>query len=417
MGGKQQISAAECCVAAVKLIDALHHRSGIGPSRPVVAMGLSELREQLSGAYNAPETRPELVKSGLHRLAVIEKVLGDKGIERLACLSTKEGIHAQIDEVRQVAAPYMKMDKHELAHEINQKIIQPALATPIVAKGAAAADLIKYEKVNAYRSYVCSEQFVSDAAKLLKQDLPHLVAEAALRGRAAVQYGGVCLTVEYDAAKAIVGDAWRKGRAEQPEVRSLGALRGLASVLASEIHAGLHERLVEEHRLDVRIAGFVGQLRVRLQVLRCSLTGAPSPALPGLQGEEEQQQQEEVEGEADQQEEDETAQPLDAAAKWRTLSRIRGLFGYGTAEAAAATTPAIPTISADSQDAQEAEVGAEDSEAAEEEPSPAGGGSLRSPGLTPKAMLRSGVVALMAVSPLLVAASAEAAAAAGSLSM
>ena len=89
---------------------------------------------------------------------------------------------------------------------------------------------------------MCSEQFVSDAAKLLKQDLPHLVAEAALRGRAAVQYGGVCLTVEYDAAKAIVGDAWRKGRAEQPEVRSLGALRGLASVLGVHARAGAAPR-------------------------------------------------------------------------------------------------------------------------------------------------------------------------------
>ena len=81
-----------------------------------------------------------------------------------------------------------------------------------------AVDLIKYEKVTEYREYVCSEQFVSDTTKLVKEDLPQLAKDAAVKGQAAVQATATVLTAELDAAKTIVGDAWKKGYEKEYEI-------------------------------------------------------------------------------------------------------------------------------------------------------------------------------------------------------
>lgn len=100
-------------------------------------MGYSAVRELASTFYNDLEQRPEMVRQGLEKCG-IEKVLGPKEIERLAGWSTRAGISTQITEVREVAAPYLKMDTKELVTEgaklLNSSIIQPSIdkATPYV---------------------------------------------------------------------------------------------------------------------------------------------------------------------------------------------------------------------------------------------------------------------------------------------
>ena len=127
--------------------------------------------------------------------------------------------------------------------------------------GAKAVDLIKYEKVTEYREYVCSEQFVSDTTKLVKEDLPQLAKDAAVKGQAAVQATATVLTAELDAAKTIVGGAWKKGCEENSPLASWEALRGLASVLVAEIQVGVKGRF-EENELDTKVAEVVARLKV-----------------------------------------------------------------------------------------------------------------------------------------------------------
>ena len=50
-------------------------------------------------------------------------------------------------------------------------------------------DLIKYEKLGEYRAYVCSEHFVADTCRLVKDDLPALAKEATRLGAHGVQVG------------------------------------------------------------------------------------------------------------------------------------------------------------------------------------------------------------------------------------
>ena len=54
-------------------------------------------------------------------------------------------------------------------------------------------DLIKYEKLGEYRAYVCSEHFVADTCRLVKDDLPALAKEATRLGAHGVQVGAPSL--------------------------------------------------------------------------------------------------------------------------------------------------------------------------------------------------------------------------------
>ena len=54
-------------------------------------------------------------------------------------------------------------------------------------------DLIKYEKLGEYRAYVCSEHFVADTCRLIKDDLPALAKEATRLGAHGVQVGAPSL--------------------------------------------------------------------------------------------------------------------------------------------------------------------------------------------------------------------------------
>ena len=207
------------------------------------------MRSLASTLYNDVEQRPEMVKQGLTKVG-IEKVLGSKEIERLAGWSTRAGLTTEIAGVKEVAAPYMKMQTKELVREgaklVNSSILQPSLAkvderlyqpakvraapyvAPYIARGidtkdavlrdervvkavaslkekfaavrerpadvarelkTTAVDLIKYEKIGEYRAYVCSDDFVADTRRLVKDDLPALALAAARLGKNGVQVG------------------------------------------------------------------------------------------------------------------------------------------------------------------------------------------------------------------------------------
>ena len=53
---------------------------------------------------------------------------------------------------------------------------KPVFLTADVARElkTQTIDLIKYEKLGEYRAYVCSEHFVADTRRLVKEDLPSL---------------------------------------------------------------------------------------------------------------------------------------------------------------------------------------------------------------------------------------------------
>jgi len=292
------------------------------------------LRDQVTTLYNEPESRPAALKSVIEKVG-IEKVLTKESIERVAALSTLAGITAEVDFIKETAAPYMEMSKKELvttgATLVNEKIIQPAkevatpyvepyvvktkeVAAPYIQKGLdtkeavmqdervikavaelkdkfaavkerpsevaldlknKTIDLIKYEKVTEYREYVCSEQFVTDTTKLVKEDLPALAKEAARKGADSVQSASTVLSVELTAASSIVADAWKKGREEQPDVRSWEALRSLAATLVAEIQAGLLGR-IEENQLDKKYAEMVARLKAVFGLALSKISLSPS---------------------------------------------------------------------------------------------------------------------------------------------
>jgi len=278
------------------------------------------MRSLASTLYNDVEQRPEMVKQGLTKVG-IEKVLGSKEIERLAGWSTRAGLTTEIAGVKEVAAPYMKMQTKELVREgaklVNSSILQPSLAkvderlyqpakvraapyvAPYIARGidtkdavlrdervvkavaslkekfaavrerpadvarelkTTAVDLIKYEKIGEYRAYVCSDDFVADTRRLVKDDLPALALAAARLGKNGVQAGAELMKDELATASAAVGEAWAKGREEHTDLRSWQALSGLARVLVAAMSDGLASR-AEEAELRAKLAAIVTRLQ------------------------------------------------------------------------------------------------------------------------------------------------------------
>jgi len=274
----------------------------------------------LTTLYNDVEQRPEMVKQGLQTVG-IERVLGSKEIERLAGWSTRAGVRTEIAGVKEVAAPYMEMNTKELvlqgAKLVNASILQPSYArvdesllqpakaratpyiAPYIARGldtkdavlrdervqravaslkdkftqvrerpadvardlkTTAVDLIKYEKLGEYRSYVCSEHFVADTRRLVKEDLPALASEAARLGAHGVQAGAELMKDELAAASAAASEAWARGREEHSDLRSWEALSGLARVLVAAMSDGLASR-AEEAELRAKLAAMTARLQ------------------------------------------------------------------------------------------------------------------------------------------------------------
>lgn len=180
---------------------------------------------------------------------------------------------AKKDAVKEVVAPYIQKGVETKDAVLKDERVQKAVADlkdkfsavrerpAEVARelGSNALDLIKYEKVTEYREYVCSEKFVADTTKLVKEDLPQLAKDAYDKGATKVQAASTVLTAELGHATTIVAEAWKKGREEQPEVRSWEALRGLAQTLIAEIQTGLVGR-IEENGLDKKYAEITARL-------------------------------------------------------------------------------------------------------------------------------------------------------------
>lgn len=246
-------------------------------------------------------------------------------------LSTRAGLSTAKEEIKEVAAPYLKMDTKELVGEgaklINTYAIQPVKekaapyvapyvekakekatpyvekaqekAAPYISKGldtkdavmkdervqkavaalkdkfaavrerpadvvadlkTTAVDLIKYEKIGEYRAYVCSETFVSDTMRLVKEDLPALAKDATLKGASGVKAGAELMKEELAHASALAKDAWKKGREEHADLRSWEALTGLARLLITEISTGALSR-AEEYELKEKLTAMVGRLK------------------------------------------------------------------------------------------------------------------------------------------------------------
>ena len=121
-------------------------------------------------------------------------------------------------------------------------------------------DLIKYEKLGEYRAYVCSEHFVADTRRLVKEDLPSLAKEATRLGAHGVKAGAELMKEELAAAAAIAAEAWAKGREEHSDLRSWEALIGLARVLVASLSSGLASR-AEEAELRAKLAALTARLQ------------------------------------------------------------------------------------------------------------------------------------------------------------
>ena len=121
-------------------------------------------------------------------------------------------------------------------------------------------DLIKYEKLGEYRAYVCSEHFVADTRRLVKEDLPALAKEATRLGAHGVQAGAELMKDELAAASAAASEAWAKGREEHSDLRSWEALSGLARVLVAAMSDGLASR-AEEAELRAKLAAMTARLQ------------------------------------------------------------------------------------------------------------------------------------------------------------
>ena len=121
-------------------------------------------------------------------------------------------------------------------------------------------DLIKYEKLGEYRAYVCSEHFVADTRRLVKDDLPALAKEATRLGAHGVKAGAELMKDELAAASAAATEAWAKGREEHSDLRSWEALSGLARVLVAAMSDGLASR-AEETELRAKLAAMTARLQ------------------------------------------------------------------------------------------------------------------------------------------------------------
>merc|ERR1719181_2753661 len=135
-------------------------------------------------------------------------------------------------------------------------------------------DLIKYEKLGEYRAYVCSEHFVADTRRLVKEDLPSLAKEATRLGAHGVKAGAELMKEELAAAAALAAEAWAKGREEHSDLRSWEALSGLARVLVASLSSGLASR-AEEAELRAKLAAMTARLQA---VFGLGAAAAPAAA-------------------------------------------------------------------------------------------------------------------------------------------
>lgn len=187
---------------------------------------------------------------------------------------SKEVAAPYIAKSKEVAAPYITKGMETKEAVLKDERVQKAMedlkakfsqvrerpAEAVSELRSKAVDLIKYEKVGEYRDYVCSDKFVADTTKLVKEDLPQLAKDAVVKGADGVQAASTVLSAELGAASTIVVDAWKKGRESHSDLRSWEALRGLASVLVAEIQTGLVGR-IEENQLDEKYTELVGRLK------------------------------------------------------------------------------------------------------------------------------------------------------------
>merc|ERR1719327_56117 len=200
-------------------------------------------------------------------------------------VKSKETAAPYIAKGKEVAAPYiakgmetkeavMKDERVQKAVEnLKDKLAAVRERPADVARelGTNALDLIKYDQLVEYRDYVCSEQFVADTTKLVKEDLPTLAKDAAAKGQEKAQAAATVLKEELGHVSVIAKDAWKKGREEQPDLNSIVALRGLAVILVSELQAGLLGR-VEANELDKTYAEMLARIKTVFNIMTTKLS-------------------------------------------------------------------------------------------------------------------------------------------------
>jgi len=139
------------------------------------------VRELSSTLYNSPEERQEYFKFGLEK--AVEKTgfaVDPKYIEKIAPLATRAGLEAGLAEVKEVAAPYLKLYSEgeykalvsEACTLANDKVLQPVLASetaaPYLAKGEALKENLapRVEKVRDVAApYIARGSELKDSVK------------------------------------------------------------------------------------------------------------------------------------------------------------------------------------------------------------------------------------------------------------
>ena len=307
----------------------------------------------IAGELYDPMSRPALVAKTLNALGA-EKLLSEEKIEYLADCTTVEGLKkfgeaaapylekakskegreelkssgkeiaapyleqgkeiavAKLEPYKEMATPYIQQGKELAAPYIaklnstketiaSDKRVQQALAgikelkehprETALALKEKAVDLIKYESLESYRAYVCSDEFQESTARMLKEDLPRVVAEASARGAESLKAATTALIVEIEALKAttaekagpyiekgkmaagpyiekgkvVAGPYIEKGKelaAPVIEKIDVAALREKAKALAAQIKEVMPDKLVDvasrlatTFKLDIIFAG------------------------------------------------------------------------------------------------------------------------------------------------------------------
>lgn len=205
----------------------------------------------------------------------------------VASLTTVQALMEKGAELQEIATPYLDKAKHAdgraelftLANEnvvkpgyeaaapyvqpyvesANTKIVQPTrqLAAPYVANAkkafaslqhvrahpreaadelkSTAIDLIKYDRIVAYREYVLSDHFMADTVKLIKTS-PSMARDMASRSVERMHAEAVKLGVEVQAKRESLKGAWKKGYEIGRSVE-LDHLRLRARALVAEMQA------------------------------------------------------------------------------------------------------------------------------------------------------------------------------------
>lgn len=162
-----------------------------------------------------PDGRKQLLEETKEFAAPYVSPYVEKGSEKLTAV--KEMAAPYLSSVKESSAPYVaKLEELRRSERVEAMVeafkeAREHPAEKVTELKSKAVDLIKYENLRSYRDHVMSDEFQADTARLVKVELPAVVAAAAQRGKESLQSKASSLAEEIETHKEKVVALISKG--------------------------------------------------------------------------------------------------------------------------------------------------------------------------------------------------------------